>query len=113
MHMKSKRGPGRPKKKRDVAASEDGADGGSRTGARGKGGVTGPTGDRGDPGVKATGADPGVKAAGADRGGQPEGVEADDEQTVHNGSAGAFEATEEGHYEEDSDEDNDDFALEH
>jgi len=88
--MKSKRGPGRPKKKHDGAAAAVGQGGGSQTDA-----------------------DPGVKGAGADRGRQPEGAESEDERTIHNGSAGAFEATEDGHYEEDSDEDNDDFALEH
>jgi hypothetical protein len=33
--------------------------------------------------------------------------------TTHNGSAGAFDATEEARDDEDSDEDNDDFAWEH
>ena len=32
-------------------------------------------------------------------------------RTIHNGSAGAFDATEHSHDEEDEDQDNDDFAM--
>jgi hypothetical protein len=52
-----------------------------------------------------------VKKAAADQGRQPEGLEDGDDSVVHNGSAGAFVASEDGHYEEDSDEDNDDLAM--
>lgn len=33
------------------------------------------------------------------------------ERTIHNGSAGAFDATEHSHDEEDEDQDSDDFAM--
>lgn len=33
-------------------------------------------------------------------------------ETIHNGSAGAFDATEHSHDEEDEDQDSDDFAME-
>lgn len=33
-------------------------------------------------------------------------------RTIHNGSAGAFDATEHSHDEEDEDQDSDDFAME-
>jgi hypothetical protein len=97
MHMKSKRGPGRPKKAEDGAGAADGLDGQV---------------------AKAAGAGDGlddrvVKEGGADRGRQPEGTEDDNDRVIHNGSAGAFEAAEDGRYEEDSDEDNDDLAMGH
>jgi hypothetical protein len=38
-------------------------------------------------------------------------MEDSDDRVIHNGSAGAFEAAEDGRYEEDSDEDNDDLAM--
>jgi hypothetical protein len=81
MHMKSKRGSGRPEKAGDGAGTADGLDGQV------------------------------AKEAGADRGRQPEGTEDDNDRVIHNGSAGAFEAAEDGRYEEDSDEDNDDLAM--
>ena len=34
-----------------------------------------------------------------------------DRRTIHNGSAGAFDATEHSHDEDDEDQDNDDFAM--
>jgi hypothetical protein len=37
----------------------------------------------------------------------------EDQHNIHNGSAGAFEAAEGGHEDEDSDEDNDDLAMGH
>jgi hypothetical protein len=52
-----------------------------------------------------------VKKTNADQGRQPEGIEDSSDRVIHNGSAGAFEASEDGHYEEDSDEDNDDLAM--
>ena len=88
MHMKSKRRPVRPKKPGDGASDEP------------DGQVAGPDG-------------PVAKAAGADRGRQPEGPEDSNDRVIHNGSAGAFEAAEDGRYEEDSDEDNDDLAMGH
>jgi hypothetical protein len=54
-----------------------------------------------------------LKKTNADQGRQPEGIEDTSDRVIHNGSAGAFEGSEDGHYEEDSDEDNDDFAMGH
>jgi hypothetical protein len=81
MYMKSKRGPELPKKAGDGAGTADGPD------------------------------DQVAKEAGADRGRQPEGSDDNNDRVIHNGSAGAFEAAEDGRYEEDSDEDNDDLAM--
>jgi hypothetical protein len=83
MHMKSKRGPGRPKKAEDGAGAADGLDGQV------------------------------AKESAADQGRQREGTEDNNDRVIHNGSAGAFEAAEDGRYEEDSDEDNDDLAMGH
>lgn len=48
------------------------------------------------------------------RGDQPEpNSHPSGNSTIHNGSADAFDATEEARDDEDSDEDNDDFAWEH
>jgi hypothetical protein len=97
MHMKSKRGPGRPKKAEDGVGAADGLDGQVAKAAGGGDGLD----------------DQVVQEGGADRGRQPEGTEEGDDRVIHNGSAGAFEAAEDGRYEEDSDEDNDDLAMGH
>ncbi len=112
--MKSKREPGRTKKAEDGAVAGEGqvAEG---AGAGGDGRI--PEGAAvGGESQDAKGAGDGlggqvVKGAGADRGGQPEGTETGEDRVIHNGSAGAFEAAEDGRYEEDSDEDNDDLAM--
>jgi hypothetical protein len=82
-YMKSKRGSGRTKQEEDGASAGNGGDGRM------------------------------ANEAGADRGRQPEGTEDNNDRVIHNGSAGAFEAAEDGRYEEDSDEDNDDLAMGH
>jgi hypothetical protein len=43
---------------------------------------------------------------------EPEKPSSPKDSTIHNGSANAFDATEEARDDEDSDEDNDDFARE-
>jgi|GEM_PF-4608005 hypothetical protein len=58
------------------------------------------------------------KRAGSEQPGKGEPIDRDEEErenahgrTIHNGSAGAFDATEHSHDEEDEDQDSDDFAM--
>jgi hypothetical protein len=48
-----------------------------------------------------------------DRSGEVEAMRGEEMRgrTIHNGSAGAFDATEHSHDEDDEDQDNDDFAM--
>ena len=100
--MNSKRVPGQ--KAGDGAAGGDG-----RAANDGVGGLDGRVGK--DGGAGAAGRI--EKEASADEGRQPEGAADSSDRVIHNGSAGAFEAAEDGRYEEDSDEDNDDLAMGH
>jgi hypothetical protein len=93
--MKSRRSPGQTKKAGDVAGAGDGVGGEAAK-------------DSGAGGDDRVG-----KEGGGDRGRQPEGTDDSEDRVIHNGSAGAFEAAEDGRYEEDSDEDNDDLAMGH
>ena len=84
--------------------------------ASGKGGVQKPTGNRAG-GSAEKGGVPNPRSVRADDpAGEDDPIKEEKEardygRTIHNGSAGAFDATEHSHDEDDDDQDNDDFAM--
>lgn len=93
--------------------------------ASGKGGVQNPTGDRAGGSARKSNpirdgeevrVDDKESGSQANRSGEDDPIKEEKEardygRTIHNGSAGAFDATEHSHDEDDDDQDNDDFAM--